>query len=140
MAAASQRGTRAVHDTGLKAPWRADTFAAPAKGIRVFRVAARGDASFNGTLIQREGVSVALGKTMEPSESAKPMNCRDIPARGESRAGRTPRAAFSTIEGTGTAIEETAYDMNRSRLIEEAIAAFLGSDERVVHDSASHGL
>lgn len=51
-----------------------------------------------------------------------------------------PRVAFSTIEGTGTAIGETAYDMDRSRLVEKAIMVLLGSDERVVHDSASHGL
>lgn len=130
MAVASQRGTRAVHDTGLKTPRRADTFAAPARGIWVFRVAARGDASFNGTLIQREGVSVALRETMEPSGSVKPMDRQDTPTRGEPRAGRMPRAAFSTTEGTGTAIEETAYDMNRSRLVEQIIVAFLGPDER----------
>ena len=68
------------------------------------------------------------------------MDCQDTPTRGEPRAGCTPRAAFSTIEGTGTAIEETAYDMDRSRLIEEAIMVFLGPDKREVHDSASHGL
>ena len=44
------------------------------------------------------------------------------------------------IEGTGTAIEEMAYDMDRLRLIEEVIVVFLGSGERVVHNSASHGL
>ena len=67
------------------------------------------------------------------------MDRQDTPTRGEPRAVRTPRAAFSTIEGTGTAIEETAYDMNRSQLIEEAVV-FLGPDKREVHDSASHGL
>lgn len=77
---------------------------------------------------------------MEPSESAKPMDRQDTPTCGEPRAGRTPRAAFSTTEGTGTAIGETAYDMNRSRLVEQIIVAFLGPDEREVHDSASHGL
>lgn len=77
---------------------------------------------------------------MEPSGSAKPMDRGDVPTRGEPRAARTPRAVFSTAEGTGTAIEETAYDMNRSRLIEEAIMVFLGPDKREVHDSASHGL
>lgn len=63
---------------------------------------------------------------MEPSESAKPMDRQDTPTRGEPRAGRTPRAAFSTTEGTGTAIEETAYDMNRLRLIEEVIVLGIG--------------
>ena len=51
-------------------------------------------------------------------------------------------AVFHMIEGTGATIEETAYRgiMDRSRLIEKAIAAFLEPDKRDVHDSASYGL
>ena len=49
-------------------------------------------------------------------------------------------AVFHMIEGDRQSHRGDGIRYEPVRLIEEAIAAFLGPDERVVHDSASHGL
>ena len=66
---------------------------------------------------------------MEPFESAKLMDRQDTSTRGEPLCRACYGWCFPRSKGTGITIGETAYDMNRSRLVEEAIMVFLGSDE-----------
>lgn len=73
---------------------------------------------------------MALKKSPKTTEPKRVMDFQDTSTRGDSRATRTRRVTFSTTEEIGNALENAAYErhMNRSRLIEEAIVAYLKLD------------
>ncbi len=73
---------------------------------------------------------MALKKTGKASAPKRVMDYQDTSSSGDSRAIRTRRITFSTTDAIGDAIENAAYDRhtNRSRLIEEAVVAYLGLD------------
>lgn len=75
-----------------------------------------------------EGALVALRKALESFDSTKLTDGQDTSTCGDSHATRTCRITFSTTQEIGNAIENAAYErhMNRSRLIEAAVVAFLG--------------